>query len=249
MAAALLYAIALGVASAVNLVRHRGDRAAEIALVFIGFTVAFVTFSSIFFEMWEQARLRVVRRARWEAAMRRLELASVIPDDGDGSKLLPMVGTLGAGHKMACLGFTHLIARLRRRTLVLFDEPELHTHPRLLSLMMRELALLLEEHESFAVVSTHSPIVLQEVPARQIRVLRRDGEILHVSKYPGESFGEDLNEIVRLGFGLAHDERSYLKILRREVEIHGLSTVREKYADAIGLPAHLALASLEEVDP
>lgn len=181
--------------------------------------------------------------------MRRLELSSVIPDDGKGAKLLPMVGTLGAGHKMACLGFTHLLARLRTRTLVLFDEPELHTHPRLLSLMMRELALLLEEHESFAVISTHSPIVLQEVPAGQIRVLRREGELLHASKYPAESFGEDLNEIVRLGFGLAHDERSYLKILRREVEIHGLSTVREKYANAIGLPAHLALASLEEVDP
>jgi hypothetical protein len=60
LAGALLYAIALGVVSAVNLARQRGDRPAEIALVFIAFTVAFVSFSSIFFEMWEQTRLRVV---------------------------------------------------------------------------------------------------------------------------------------------------------------------------------------------
>lgn len=190
------------------------------------------------------------RRARWETAMRRLEISSAIPNDEDEDelKLLHRIRPLGAGHKMACLGFTHLLAHLRRRTLVLFDEPELHTHPRLLSLMMRELALLLEEYESFAVISTHSPIVLQEVPARQIRVLRRDDDHLHISKYPGESFGEDLNEIVRLGFGLDHDERSYLKILREEVERDGLARVREKHAGSMGLSALLALASLEETE-
>lgn len=185
------------------------------------------------------------RRVRWEEAMTHLELSCVIPKDGE-LKLLPRIRTLGAGHKMACLGFTHLLARLRPRTLVLFDEPELHTHPLLLSLMMRELSLLLEEYDSFAVISTHSPIVLQEVPAAQIHVLRREENRLRISQYPGESFGEDLNEIVRLGFGVDHDQRGYLKMLEREVERHGLVATRTKYSGSMGLAAHLALAALGE---
>ena len=178
--------------------------------------------------------------------MRRLEMPEAIPGNLNDSTLLPRVQRLGAGHKMACLGFTHLLARIRDRTLVLFDEPELHTHPRLLSLMMRELATLLEEHRSFALITTHSPIVLQEVPARQIRVLRREDTYLRVGKYPGESFGEDLNEIVRAGFGIDHDERGYFDKLRKAVEEHGPDYVRTTYADSLGLAGQLALASMED---
>lgn len=60
VAGAIVYAAGLGVVAAINLRRRRGDRAREVVLVFIAFSVVFVSVSSICFELWEQSRLRVV---------------------------------------------------------------------------------------------------------------------------------------------------------------------------------------------
>lgn len=185
------------------------------------------------------------RRSRWKKAMVDLGLARAIPQQG--ARLLPRVRTLGAGHKLACLAFTHLLARLRARTLILFDEPELHTHPKLLSSMIRVLAQLLDEYGSFAMISTHSPIVLQEVPSSQIRVFHRGDSGLRISGYPGKSFGEDLNEIVRVGFGVDPDKRGYVTMLTQEAaNLGGAAAVREQHSGSLGLAAQFALSDLEE---
>jgi hypothetical protein len=60
MAGAIIYALGLGVVAAINLIRRRGDRTRDVVLVFIAFTVVFVSLSSILFEFWEQNRLRVI---------------------------------------------------------------------------------------------------------------------------------------------------------------------------------------------
>jgi ABC-type ATPase involved in cell division len=129
-----------------------------------------------------------------------------------GAGANPM-STLSAGQKFVAFVFTNLVSKLRPRSLVLLDEPELHTHPRMLSGVMRVLSQLLERYDSFAILSTHSPIVLQEIPARSIRIFERVGDGLEdgimVSEYPRESLGAPLDEIVRLAFRIDAGQRNF----------------------------------------
>ena len=67
-------------------------------------------------------------------------------------------------------------ARVETGTLLILDEPETHLHPTLVSDFMRVLNSLLEATRSIAIVATHSPFVVRELPGRCVHVLRTDSE-------------------------------------------------------------------------
>lgn len=107
---------------------------------------------------------------------------------------------LSSGHKIILMIVTNVLARIQAGSMLLFDEPELHLHPQMLSSLMRLLHHVLEQYDSYAILGTHSPIVLQEIPARSIRIIEREGRYPLVTHYPGESFGESLSEIIHVAF-------------------------------------------------
>jgi predicted ATP-dependent endonuclease of OLD family len=67
---------------------------------------------------------------------------------------------------------TRLVESVEERTLVLLDEPESHLHPPLLSAFVRALSDLLVNRNGAAIIATHSPVVLQEVPRECVWRLR-----------------------------------------------------------------------------
>jgi ABC-type branched-subunit amino acid transport system ATPase component len=71
---------------------------------------------------------------------------------------------LSSGHKVVLLTITRLVETLEERSLVILDEPEAHLHPPLLSAFIRALSNLLIERNAVAIIATHSPVVVQEVP-------------------------------------------------------------------------------------
>lgn len=153
------------------------------------------------------------RDAEWRDALTCAGVDPVKLDEGPSALWSTRASALSAGQKFVVFVFTNLVAKLKDRSLVLFDEPELHTHPCMLSGVMRALNRLLDRFESFAVLATHSPIVLQEVPARSVRIFERFGDGsddgVMVSNYPRESFGAPLDEIVRFGFRVNAEERNF----------------------------------------
>ncbi len=72
----------------------------------------------------------------------------------------------GSGHQMLIFVATAIIESVDPGTVIIFDEPELHFHPNLLSTLLRLLYDALEQNDAYAVVATHSPIVVQEIPRR-----------------------------------------------------------------------------------
>jgi hypothetical protein len=156
-----------------------------------------------------------------------------------------------AGQKFVCFVLTNLLAKLEPGALVVFDEPEIHTHPRMLSTLMRHLVELLQAHDAFAIVATHSPIVLQEVPARQVRVFRVGGEperpLPQIFGYPRECFAEALDEIVKSGFGLEIPDMNYMRRLRELVREQGVGGAEAMLAHG-GLSAQLAIALAENLE-
>jgi ABC-type transport system involved in cytochrome c biogenesis ATPase subunit len=170
---------------------------------------------------------------------------------GDFARFVTQMRSLSAGHQIFLFVLTNLMATIRHGSLVLFDEPELHLHPNMLTSLMRLLHAVLEEFDSFAILATHSPQVLQEIPARSIRIIERDEGTPGLRPYPRESFGANLGEITELAFGINEQDRNYHRLLResargaqgREWLEHRADTVFEK---PLSLTTRMLLSRLRQ---
>jgi predicted ATPase len=121
--------------------------------------------------------------------------------------------SLSAGHKIALNVVVQLCAYLERRSLILLDEPELHLHPPLLAALLRAIGVALERYDSFGVLATHSPVVLQEVPARNVIVLRRSLDLFRAEEPYIETFAESVGLLTRHVFNLDSRETDYRAVL------------------------------------
>jgi ABC-type lipoprotein export system ATPase subunit len=153
---------------------------------------------------------------------------------------------LSAGQRLALNCICHILARITPRTLVLFDEPELHLHPQLLTGLMSALSEILRDQDSFAIVATHSPLVVQQLPKECVHVLRRDRNKPMVLKPTFQTFGESLSEITRFVFASTENERDYRQVLETMLtDRHGsVNAVREAFGGKLSLNADIYLESL-----
>jgi hypothetical protein len=128
---------------------------------------------------------------------------------------------LSSGHKIVVHLLTQLTASLQRRGLALIDEPETHLHPPLLAALMAGLRSILEELSGYAIVATHSPVVVQETPAYQVLIMDTDGAEPYVREPQIETFGENVGALTREIFGLHTDATDFRSVL-------------DKMADSLG---------------
>lgn len=122
------------------------------------------------------------------------------------------------GHKIALHVVASLVAHATRRSLILFDEPEMHLHPPLTAALMHALRIVLEEKDALAILATHSPVVLQETLARHVRVVRRSGPVFDILPSNLETFGENVGALTYDAFGLTASSTDYHKTLDLLIE-------------------------------
>jgi energy-coupling factor transporter ATP-binding protein EcfA2 len=87
---------------------------------------------------------------------------------------------------------------------LLFDEPETHLHPNLITEFVRLLDRLLEMTGSVAIVATHSAYFVREVPRGQVIVLRQtdaDSNKIEAIQPRLKTLGADIGEISHFVFG------------------------------------------------
>ncbi|MCF0039703.1 AAA family ATPase [Dyadobacter fanqingshengii] len=125
---------------------------------------------------------------------------------------------LSSGHKIVLLTMTRLVETVEERTLVLLDEPEAHLHPPLLSAFIRSISDLMIDRNGVALIATHSPVVLQEVPRSCVWKVRRNGQTTTVERPEIETFGENIGILTREIFGLEVTDSGFHNILRRSVD-------------------------------
>ncbi|GAA4548911.1 AAA family ATPase [Pseudonocardia xishanensis] len=141
------------------------------------------------------------------------------------------------GHKIVLNIVVQLVAHLQEKSLVLIDEPESHLHPPLLAALLRSVSVALQRRDSFAVVATHSPVVLQEIPRRHVRVLRRFGEITRVDLPEEETFGENIGFLTRTVFNLDSSQTDYHRVLNSLVQRFSLQEIEEMFDGAMSSQA------------
>lgn len=187
------------------------------------------------------------RRERWRRVLHTLE-SDPIFEEADVAALLNLnsddLGTsagrlfrrLSSGHKIVLLTITKLVERVEERTLVLMDEPEAHLHPPLLAALIRALSGLLINRNGVAIVATHSPVVLQEVPRSCVWKLRRHGGGAIIERPEMETFAENVGRLTHEVFGLEVTRAGFYKMIAEAIGDHdNFHDVVGKFDGEIGL--------------
>ncbi len=154
---------------------------------------------------------------------------------------------LSTGHKIVLNIIVQLCAHLERRSIVLFDEPELHLHPPLLAALLRSTGIALERHDSIGIVATHSPVVLQEIPARSVKVLRRYFSDVTIDSPEIETFGENLGLLTKHVFNLDSSDTDYQGILSRLALTHDMDELEGLFDGRMSAQARSLVVSAQQV--
>jgi predicted ATPase len=204
-------------------------------------------------EMLDQALEPVVHGDRIDILRKALEtlLGSPVANDltsDDDDERAAAIRKLSAGQRLVAAIFSNIIGFIEEGSLLLIDEPETNLHPGLLSTFMAALNETLDEFDSYAIVATHSPIVLQQVPSRYVReFVRTNSNKPKVRALRFECFGEDLGEITRNVLDLADPERDFTHVLKKLFVEHGTAEqVADLFDGHLGVPAMAYLYALEE---
>lgn len=121
--------------------------------------------------------------------------------------------TWSTGHKIALHSIASIVAHAVPQSIVLFDEPETHLHPPLTAALMHSVRIALEKTKAFAVIATHSPVVLQETLTRHVRIIERHGDTTTIQVPSGETFGENIGTLVYDTFGLTASSTDFHGVL------------------------------------
>jgi energy-coupling factor transporter ATP-binding protein EcfA2 len=173
-----------------------------------------------------------------------------LPDIQDDEDI--WIGTfaeLSAGHKIVLNIVVALCAFVQPRSLVLIDEPELHLHPPLLAALLRAIGVTLNRYDSFAIVATHSPVVLQEVRASNVRVLRRYSDELRVEHPESETFAENVGLLTRQIFNLNSSATDYEGVLTDLAARHTLGEIESMFPNGLSSQGRSLVLSLQQPPP
>ncbi|MBB2888357.1 MULTISPECIES: ATP-dependent endonuclease [Pseudomonas] len=150
-------------------------------------------------------------------------------------------GTLSSGQSILMYVITEIIANIRDDSLILFDEPEMHLHPNAISKLVIMLNHLLKNFNSYAILATHSPIILQEIPSTNVRVFERTGNTPNVRNLDIETFGENLTTITKSVFETVNTEQNYKKVLKLLSAKHSFENIQAMFSGRLSLNAEIYL--------
>lgn len=156
-----------------------------------------------------------------------------------------LVERMSSGHAVVLLTISRLVARVEEKTLILLDEPESHLHPPLLSAFTRALSELLHNRNGVAIIATHSPVVLQEVPRSCVHVITRSRLSMHADRPRIETFGENVGSLTREVFGLEVSRSGYHALLQTSVaKGDTYDAILAAYGDQLGQEARGILRAM-----
>lgn len=162
-------------------------------------------------------------------------------------KALPYLEKMSSGHSVVLLTITRLVALVEEKTLVLLDEPESHLHPPLLSAFVRALADLLHDKNGVAIIATHSPVVLQEIPRSCAWIINRVGRASVTCRPKIETFGENVGVLTSEVFNLEVEHSGFHDLLAESVRSgKSYEEIIREYNGQLGLEGRALLRSLVE---
>jgi predicted ATPase len=160
-------------------------------------------------------------------------------------KIIPFLERMSSGHAIVLLTITRLVETVEEKTLVLLDEPESHLHPPLLSAFIRALSDLLNDQNGVAIIATHSPVVLQEIPKSCAWKIFRTGTDVAISRPVIETFGENVGILTSEVFSLEVRRSGFHALLAKSVNSGRIyEQIIADYKNQLGIEGRAILKAL-----
>mgnify|MGYP003044791009 FL=1 len=112
-----------------------------------------------------------------------------------------------------------VVSNIRYDSLLLFDEPETHLHPNAITTLMTAINELLNEYQSYCIISTHSPLIIRELLSRSVYIMERNANYPLLRKIGLESFGENLTTLTEEIFGNKEVNKYYKNKIQELIDI------------------------------
>lgn len=163
-------------------------------------------------------------------------------DDLAISAILEKSRTMSTGEAMILNLVASLYANIRQNSLIVFDEMEVHLHPKAIRQMMSLLFKITKEFNSACILATHSSIVVQELLADNVTIIDK-----HQDGFPElrilnhESLAENLSVISDEIFGEASISPHYKSFIRAKAHKSDTFEALLKQLSSRNLPPSLAL--------
>lgn len=123
-----------------------------------------------------------------------------------------------SGQRIVLNTLAALISEIEPKTLIIFDEPELHLHPPLLSNFIRSISKILTEKNGLGIMATHSPVVLQEIPKDNVYILENTEKFISARRPTKETFGENISTLMNTVFELDIKESGFYNLIKDLIE-------------------------------
>jgi predicted ATPase len=120
---------------------------------------------------------------------------------------------LSSGQKIILSILAGVFEHIKTNSIVIIDEPETHLHPSLMSAFMHSIRAILELFDSYAIIATHSPVILQETPSMFVQVLSGGLKKPMVKHLTGECFGEEISTLTEDVFRVSFEESNFYNVL------------------------------------
>lgn len=195
------------------------------------------------------------KRKRWIKALEILnsdpvfkdfELVRLVDSKNSFNKIAAVYDTLSSGHRIIILTITRLIELVDEKSLVLIDEPETHLHPPLLSSFMRVVSDLLTNRNGIAIIATHSPVILQEVPKTCVTIIDRVQSSFSLYKPEIETFGENVGTLTREVFNLEVLESGFYTLIKNNLQNNSYDEMLEDFDFNLGSEAKAIARSIKK---
>lgn len=195
---------------------------------------------------FEDSRQRIINRGRqdkWEEIMKELmerEFEGIIPEifkKGINSVFM------SSGQRILMSTMTETISHIENGSILLIDELELHLHPNAMANTMRMIYKILDLFDSYAIIATHSPLIVQEIPRKYVHVLYRLDNNLFSSSPRMECFGRDISGITDEVFDVLSVESNYKTVLKELSMKYTFEEVLEMFNRKLPLNARMYLSN------
>jgi len=157
---------------------------------------------------------------------------------------------LSSGQNIYAYMLPSLMAEIEDESLVLIDEPELYLHPTLEIALLDMLKIILDVTKSYAVIATHSPVMVREVDKDAISILRKREGRTTVLRPPFQTLGESTDRISGEVFDDYYTDKPFQKNIENLIREENISIDEiEKISGRVGDEAlAYAIAVLSDED-
>lgn len=134
-------------------------------------------------------------------------------NDSSFENFVSFAKKLSSGQKIVLMSLMEISLFFDEKSVLLIDEPELFLHPSLLKSYIRSLSIILKELNGFSILTTHTPLTLQEIPNNCVYEMYRKKDDFELKSVDYKTFGENISELMKNVYGVYLADTGYSNLI------------------------------------